>query len=234
MKSRTSRRQFLATATGAAALAVTDVTGAAAQAVQSGSGSDKTSGQTPPPMDPARRAAYQRMHPKNEREATVMRVAVIRHGQSHNLGENGITTDHERTLTPAGRQQVHHIGKALKQLEPDIRLILTSPYVRAVETATIIASVLGVDIEKVEDLESGAKAKRVLRMLSGRSEDYVAICGHQPTLGEVIAEACTGERIPMHLKPAGMARLDFATRVQPRDARLIWLMQPAQLEKIGG
>lgn len=161
-----------------------------------------------------------------------MRVVIIRHGRAHHLGDAGANTDEARMLTQPGREQVQRVAQALKRLEPDIELVLTSPYTRAVETAMITATVLGLEIEQIDDLASGARVEPIVQMLTERKERTVALCGHQPTLGELIAYTSVGNKHPMHLKPAGMACLEFGRTIDRGCASLEWLLQPSQLEEL--
>ncbi len=161
-----------------------------------------------------------------------MRVVVIRHGRAHHLGEVGANTDEARMLTPPGREQVQRVAQALKRLEPDIEIVLTSPFTRTVETASITATVLGAEIEQIDELASGARVKPIVRLLAERKERTVALCGHQPTMGELIAYASVGDKHSMHLQPAGMACLEFGRTIDRGCASLEWLLQPPQLEQL--
>ena len=161
-----------------------------------------------------------------------MRVIVVRHGPAHNLGEGGSTTDESRTLTPTGQELVKRCAFGLQRIQPRLNRIFTSPYKRAVETAQIIQTGFDCEVETVEELGSGTKTKFILRMLAKRREEQVAIIGHQPTMGELIAVASIGEHAPMFLKPSGMACLEFGTRIEPGGAALLWLMQSKHLEML--
>ncbi len=203
---------------------------AQSQAAFAGSGSSKTDLS----IDPNAANTYDKGKASQEATQRIMRVIVVRHGPAYNLGESGSTTDESRRLTPNGRECIQRVALGLKEIQPQISKVLTSPYQRAEETAALLASVYNADIEPNEALESGEKARKVLRMLATRNEETLIIVGHQPTMGEVVALGSLGEGMPMFMKPGATACLDFESRVEPDGASLVWLMQPAQMELLSG
>lgn len=165
----------------------------------------------------------------NRTGETIMRLIIMRHGVAHELGQDGSTTDADRTLTPKGIEEVQRVAESLKQIESDLQVVLTSPYQRARQTSSHVADLYGINVESEETLESGTKPKPLLRMLAGRRETCLMVCGHQPTLGQLISLACLGEKHTFYLKPAGMACVVFEDKIEPGSAYLEWLMQPKQL-----
>jgi phosphohistidine phosphatase len=70
-----------------------------------------------------------------------MQVHLLRHGTAEEINPGG--SDAERRLTPAGRGEVRRAAECARRARVAPTLILSSPYVRAVETAEITAAVLG-------------------------------------------------------------------------------------------
>jgi phosphohistidine phosphatase SixA len=96
--------------------------------------------------------------------------------------------DELRPLTPAGRAAARRLAERVGGLHPDA--VLSSPLLRARETAAEIAAVAGVELEPDERLAPGATVDRVREVVAGRGETVVVV-GHQPDCGEIVA-ALTG------------------------------------------
>ena len=110
-----------------------------------------------------------------------MRVFVVRHAEAA-PGE----PDDLRTLTTQGKQQARELGRrfARKGVKPDA--VISSPLLRARETAEGIASAVGVEAEQDERLAPGATSDDVRAVVAGRGETVVVV-GHQPDCGQVVA-----------------------------------------------
>ena len=114
-----------------------------------------------------------------------MRLYLCRHAQAA-AGE----PDELRALTPAGVEQARSLGASLAAAAPPPALVLTSPLLRARQTAEAIARATGSALRVDERLAPGATAETLLAALAG-SADAVAAVGHQPDCSE-IALALTG------------------------------------------
>lgn len=115
-----------------------------------------------------------------------MRLLIVRHAEAA-PGK----PDELRELTPAGREQARTLGRRLREqrLAPDA--ILSSPLLRARETA----SALGLGEPVVDErLSPGASADDVRDAVRGRGET-VLVVGHQPDCGRVAA-ALSGTGAP--------------------------------------
>lgn len=112
-----------------------------------------------------------------------MRLFLVRHAEAAS-GE----PDALRPLTPAGRVAARALGKRLAAERPDA--VLTSPLLRARETAEAIARAAGLEAEPDERLLPGATVETLREAAGGRGETVVAV-GHQPDCGR-IALALTG------------------------------------------
>jgi phosphohistidine phosphatase len=113
--------------------------------------------------------------------------------------------DHLRKLTGRGRKQAHELGERLAALPNPPVLVLTSPLVRARQTADAIAAATGAMLRLEPRLAPGATVGDLRDSLTG-IEGPVATVGHQPDCSE-IAVAVTGA--DPGFAPAGMAELDL-------------------------
>lgn len=112
-----------------------------------------------------------------------MRLYLIRHAEAA-PGE----PDELRTLTPQGQESARMLGAELAGEKLD--LVLSSPLLRARETADAIAEACSVEAAVDERLAPGADAEAVREAAAGRG-DAVAVVAHQPDCSHV-ALALTG------------------------------------------
>jgi len=131
-----------------------------------------------------------------------MELYVIRHGIAEDL-EPG-QDDAERKLTKDGKKKLRRVAKGLRKQRFRFDRILTSPWTRARQTAERLDQ----GDPMVTDLLARAPRSELLSLLAG---DRVAVVGHQPWLGELIALLALGETRHgdvFDLKKAGVAILD--------------------------
>jgi phosphohistidine phosphatase len=133
-----------------------------------------------------------------------VRVYVVRHAEAA-PGD----PDELRRLTPAGRAQARALGERLAREGVQLDALLTSPLLRARETGAAVAKALGVVSQTDERLAPGATPDGVRAAVAGRGRT-VAIVGHQPDCGEVVA-AFTGAP-PPPFNPASVHVIDLAGR----------------------
>jgi phosphohistidine phosphatase len=116
-----------------------------------------------------------------------MKVLLVRHAEAA-PGD----PDELRTLTPAGREQARQLGERLHAdgVEPDA--VLTSPLLRARETA---AGLGYGEPEPVDALAPGASADDVRAAVAGRG-DTVVVVGHQPDCSRITAALRGGAEPP--------------------------------------
>ena len=128
-----------------------------------------------------------------------MRLFLVRHAEAA-PGH----PDELRPLTAAGREQARALGERLAAEQPD--LVLSSPLLRARETAAAIARATGAELRIDERLAPGATLVGLLAAADGLPEPLVAV-GHQPDCGEIAAELTGGA--PPAYPPAGLAELEL-------------------------
>jgi phosphohistidine phosphatase len=123
-----------------------------------------------------------------------MRVFLVRHAEAA-PGE----PDELRTLTPTGRAQARQLGSRLAADGVRPAVVLTSPLLRARETAGELARATGTQAQPDERLKPGATAADVRAAVTGRGQDVVVV-GHQPDCGRIAADLTGGDEPPF---PAG-------------------------------
>lgn len=164
-----------------------------------------------------------------------MKLILLRHGIAVEHGTPGYERDSERPLIPEGRRKVRLIAKTLARLKiiPDV--ILTSPLVRAHQTAEIVATVLRLKkrLHFCVPLASGGDAKRLVvevNKLHGNAES-VMLVGHEPDMSLLISLLLTGtpSGAAIDLKKGGLCMLETETLRAGRCATLQWLAPPKLL-----
>ena len=113
-----------------------------------------------------------------------MRVYLVRHAKA----EQG-APDELRPLAKKGRKQAKELGERFAR--DGVDAVLSSPLVRARETAEAIAKAVGKDVETDDRLRPGATAEDLRAVVAGRGERVVAV-GHQPDCGRIAAEITGG------------------------------------------
>jgi phosphohistidine phosphatase len=130
-----------------------------------------------------------------------VRVYLCRHAQAA-PGD----PDELRELTPEGVEQARALAELLAGLDEPPQLVLTSPLVRARQTAAELADAVGVVAVVEEALAPGATAESLARALSGLGAGPVATVGHQPDCSEIAREVLGHDPgFPV----AGMAELEL-------------------------
>ncbi len=168
-----------------------------------------------------------------------MRLVVVRHA----IAEDRVTfaassrDDSTRPLTSQGRRKMERGALGLKQLVPEVDLLATSPFKRALETAEIIARAYGEPrVERLPELAPGAGVDRVVGWLNGqRSRGTVAVVGHEPDLSQLVCAVLSGANGPfLELGKGGACLLEFAGPVGRGSATLDWLLGPKHLRRMSG
>jgi phosphohistidine phosphatase len=149
---------------------------------------------------------------------------LLRHGEAE---PHDARSDDQRRLTERGRDQARSAGLALAALELTFQLVLTSPKVRAAETATLACEALGVEPVEHAPLREGFDAGEAIAAVHAAGEDRrVLVVGHEPDFSQVVHDL-TGARIA--LKKGGLA----GVRVDGRTGELLALLRPRELARIG-
>jgi phosphohistidine phosphatase len=162
-----------------------------------------------------------------------MDLYIIRHA----IAVDEYEDDSQRPLSDKGKKKMRQIAKGLRTLGVDFDLILSSPYVRAKETAEILADVFKTkaDVAFSENLvPMGDPDLLIAEMNEKYSANSVALVGHEPHLtaliGLLVSESAN---LDMTLKKGGVCRLSADDLHHSRKATLEWLITPGILVEIG-
>lgn len=163
---------------------------------------------------------------------------MIRHAIAEPLGKGNGFSDEKRALTEEGRNRMREAVKGLKKLGVQLDLILTSPLVRAVETAEILAVSLGIsrkEIRQTPALAPGAPAEELFAEIKSHGgSESIALVGHQPDLGNLISRIIQSERcvLSIQLKKGSICCINVTETVPTLRGDLMWLLTPRQLRML--
>jgi phosphohistidine phosphatase len=164
-----------------------------------------------------------------------MNLYVLRHGIAAEPGAPGYEKDSERPLTPKGRHQLWQIAAAMKKMDLRFDLILFSPFLRATQTAEIIAESLKLKKQPglSDALTPDGNPKALIRQLNELKPvpENVLLVGHEPYLSCLISLLTTGRvDLMMDFKKGGLCKLEAEYLLYGRCAKLVWLLTPRQME----
>jgi phosphohistidine phosphatase len=163
-----------------------------------------------------------------------MHLVLFRHGIAQDREDPASPPEAERRLTPKGIRRTRQAARGLRALGVDPSHVLSSPLVRARETADLALEALGlrgVEVREAEALLPDAPPGDLLRALEGLDAASVLCTGHAPHLDVAIAYVLGAAGPVTELKKAGAACLEVSPSVSHR-GRLVWLMEAKALRRL--
>lgn len=163
-----------------------------------------------------------------------MHLLIIRHAIAEDREEFAATgqDDSARPLTKQGRKRMRVAAIGLREAAPALDVLATSPFVRAVETADIVAAAFHRPTRHTVDaLTPERPPSEFLDWLhTVQGSDVVAAVGHEPHLGRLVSWLVSARKQPfLELKKGGACLLDLGSAPSPGTARLLWALTPKQL-----
>ena len=164
-----------------------------------------------------------------------MNVYLLRHGIAAEPGAAGYEPDSERPLTAKGEDRLREAARAMEKLGLSFDLILYSPFLRAKQTAAIIAKSLKLrkQLALSDDLTPAGNPRLLIQQLNQfRPEPKsVLLVGHEPYLGKLVALLAAGNTsLEIDFKKGGLCKLEAEYLLYGRCAKLVWLLTPRQME----
>jgi phosphohistidine phosphatase len=164
-----------------------------------------------------------------------MEIYLVRHGIAEDGGEG--MRDDSRALTDKGRRRFQKTARAFGKLGRKLDLIFTSPLVRAVQTAEILAGeTRHGQVAVLEELAPKFDADAVREAVAKRAEKNgtVALVGHEPQLSLVLAALSGVPQSDLDFKKGAIVRIDVGSVAggEPADAR--WWLKPRSGARVRG
>lgn len=167
-----------------------------------------------------------------------MVVYLLRHAIAGQPDAQKYPDDEQRPLTPEGIEKMRQAAAGIARIIDPPELVLTSPLVRAAQTAKIAAGALGSKdrIEASDVLRPGATAGVLRTLLAARAAggiQSVMLVGHEPDLGQIASEWIGSAESAVEFKKGALCaiRLDADHIDQP--GVLLWHLAPKHLRTIG-
>ena len=165
-----------------------------------------------------------------------MQLYIVRHGIAIDREDPKCPAEAERYLTEEGVEKTKQVAKGVAALGVTGDLLITSPYVRAVQTAEIFADALDYARQKIrrnEMLLPGSEPTLLFRELAREKQAAtIFLFGHAPHLDGLIAAALGSKKHLTSLKKAGVALIELK-RISPPMGALTWLAIPKMLRRAG-
>ncbi len=161
-----------------------------------------------------------------------MELLIVRHAIAFERDDHRWRDDGARPLSPAGMRRARKAAAGLKEFSKAPERLLTSPLVRAKQTAQILTDVAGWPLaEEAAELSPGAPALAVLTLLGKDRSKLIAVVGHQPGLGALFTACLLGEgrALPVEFKKNAVACVSFEGRPRAGRGALEWLATPRML-----
>ncbi len=158
----------------------------------------------------------------------MVKLYFLRHGIAYDREEWTGENDELRPLTDEGVDQMKDEAKAIRDLKLKLDVIVTSPLVRARDTATIVAKKLDLDIQESDLLKPGFDVHALTALLGQNpNAKRVMVVGHEPDFSSVVGQLIGGGSVVM--SKGGLARVDITTQ-DPLRGELVWLLTPKLLD----
>lgn len=162
-----------------------------------------------------------------------MNLYIVRHAIAVAAGTPGYEDDSQRPLTDKGRRKMKKIVQGLRQFGIELDTILSSPYVRALDTAKILANEFNMvdQIRFTDNLIPPGDFKDLINEIQEKYDvESLALVGHEPMLGELISWLTTGNKdLQVNFKKGGVCYLSADNLYRDHRATLEWLLTPALL-----
>jgi phosphohistidine phosphatase len=160
---------------------------------------------------------------------------LLRHGIAAEPGTPGIKTDAERPLVPKGEQRLRAAAAAMEKMDLSFDVIVSSPFLRAKQTAEIVAKILKLEkrLTISSDLVPGGNPQALIRQLNDLkpAPENILLVGHEPHLSRLIALLATGDTVAaIEMKKGSLCKLETEELECGHCATLKWLLTPGQME----
>lgn len=158
-----------------------------------------------------------------------MELYVLRHSDA---APHGTMKDADRPLTDEGIKKMTRVAEAMRKMELSFDAILSSPYVRAKETAGIVGEIMKCRslIKLTPNLVSDASPSAVVKEINEDlpHKNRVLVVGHNPFLTILVSVLISGrDDTLIKFRKGGLCKLTAETLRFGQCARLEWLMAPS-------
>jgi phosphohistidine phosphatase len=152
---------------------------------------------------------------------------VFRHGIAEDALPGRAAAD--RALTDEGRKKIAEVVKAARRAGLQPSLIISSPYLRAAQTAEVAVEELGYEGEVVHTealVPHGSPETVWTELRDYREESAILLAGHEPLLSRLVAYLLAAPGLRVDMKKAAMVRIDVESFGLAPHGTLRWMITP--------
>lgn len=156
-----------------------------------------------------------------------MEIYILRHGVAEDVRPGG--SDAQRALTNEGKEKLRQVLTRARAARVAPSLILTSPLVRAVQTAEIAAGVLGYKgkLVSARALSPGGSPQDVWEEIRlRRNESEIILAGHEPLLSQLVAFLLNAPALQVDMKKGALVRIQMQHIDSEPKGVLQWMLTP--------
>ena len=167
-----------------------------------------------------------------------MQLLVIRHAIAEDREEfaKSARDDDERPLTEDGIRKMRRAARGLRELVPHIDTLVSSPLVRAQQTADIVRREYDLDgVANAPELEPEAPLAKATAAIGRLEGDVIAIVGHEPQLSRLVTYLISGaDHSAIELKKGAACLIEFDGKPRRAGGMLVWSLAPRTLRDLAG
>jgi phosphohistidine phosphatase len=154
----------------------------------------------------------------------MINLYLVRHSDAEKA--NPLKSDFERELTPEGKEAILKAALGWKKLVASFDIIASSPLIRAVQTAEIIAKTFSYKkkIFKDERLSTGCKPEGFLEAVKSLEGNNIVVIGHSPDLSIITSSLISSSGAFIDFKKAAIAKISFEGRIRLTKGMLEFLI----------
>jgi phosphohistidine phosphatase len=166
-----------------------------------------------------------------------MNLYLLRHGIAVEHGSPYYPNDDDRPLTPEGQKKMLQEARGMKALGLAFDLVLSSPVLRAKQTAEIVAGVFDQMnlLAFSPHLSTSGDGRALVKQLNEQYADNkdILLAGHEPYMSGLVSKLVSGEEgLSIDFKKGSLCLLQIETLRWGKCATLCWLLTPGQLRAI--
>ncbi|MGH7793921.1 MAG: phosphohistidine phosphatase SixA [Candidatus Binatia bacterium] len=169
-----------------------------------------------------------------------MNLYLMRHGIAVPADDPSVVHDGDRPLTRKGIKRTRKAARGMRRLSIPFDVILTSPVLRARQTADIVAGELDAEA-LVKEISSLAPESTVDQLLFGltrfQNHEHLLLVGHEPLLSNALAVLLGGQpanSLTFEFKKGALCRVEIDTLSPPLRGKLHWFLTSKQMRLLGG
>ncbi len=153
-----------------------------------------------------------------------MEIYILRHGIAEPRGAR--VEDEKRALTKEGIEKLRRVLAVAREAKVAPAVILTSPYLRALQTAEAASVALGAKIVQTDSLKPESSPQEVWDDVRGRHEKSIMLVGHEPLLGQTLSFLLGASWALVDLKKGALARIEVEQSAKSPRGVLEWVLTP--------